>query len=199
MSTDDDMAWLEALAGRAGPSEEGDAVSHGGDVREAAALRELIRTQRPDPEIAPVPAVDPVRENELIARARAAGLLQGAAAIPVRRPWMLRGGLAAAAVIVLAVGITLLRPVAQNTETLRGGGTAHLRTADPAALKRELAEELQAAGAHVTGFERLGRPGIDVELPQPPTPEVRRILARYHLPVPADGELTVEFEPTGQP
>ena len=199
MSADDDMAWLEALAGRAGMPLEGDAVSHGGEVREATALRELIRTQRPDPEFPSVPAVDPVRENELIARARAAGLLRGSPAIPVRRPWMLRGGLAAAAVLVLAVGITLLRTVPQNTETLRGGGTAYLRTGDPVALKRELAEELRAAGAHVTGFERLGRPGIDVELPQPPTPEVRRILARYHLPVPADGELTVEFEPTGQP
>jgi hypothetical protein len=199
LSADDDMAWLEALAGREGMSREGDALSHSADVREAAALRELIRTQRPDPEIPPVPAVDPVRENELIARARAAGLVRGPAATPVRRPWMLRGALAAAAVIVLAVGITLLRTVPQNTETLRGGGTAYLRTGDPVALKRELTEELNAAGAHVTGFERLGRPGIDVDLPQPLTPEVRRILQRHHLPIPADGELTVEFEPTGQP
>jgi len=199
LSADDDMAWLEALAGRERQPRAADTLSHTADVREAAALRELIRTQRPDPAIPTVPALDPGRENELIARARAAGLMRGPAAIPVRRPRMHRGALAAAAAVVLAVGITLLRTVPQSTETLRGGGTAHLHTADPVALKRELTEELTAAGAHVTGFERLGRPGIDADLPQPLTPEVRRILERHHLPIPADGELTVEFEPAGQP
>jgi hypothetical protein len=199
LSADDDMAWLEALAGREGQSREGDTESHNADVREAAALRELIRTQRPDPAIPPVPAVDPLRENELIARARAAGLMRGPAAIPVRRPRMHRGALAAAAAVAVVVGITLLRIVPQSTEPLRGGGTAHLHSADPVALKRELTEELTAAGVHVTGFERLGRPGLDADLPQPLTPEVRRILERHHLPIPADGELTVEFEPTGQP
>jgi hypothetical protein len=199
LTGDDDMAWLEALAGRESLSREGDALSPDASVREAAALRELIRTHRPEPEIPHVPAMDPVRENELIARARAAGLVRGPAAIPMRRLWTHRGTLAAAAVVVLAIGITLLRTVPQNPETLRGGGTAQLRTADPAALKRELTEELTAAGAHVTGFERLGRPGIDADLPQPLTPEVRRILEKHHLPIPADGELTIEFEPTGQP
>ena len=199
MSGDDDMAWLESLAGREDGSEHGTALSQRADVREAAALRELIRTQRPDPDIPQVPALDAARENQLIARARAAGLGRGAVAIPMRRSWMHRAALAAAAVIVLGVGITLLRTVPQGTETLRGGGTAQLRTRDPVALKRELTEELTAAGAHVTGFERLGRPGLDAELPRPLTPAVRRILEKHRLPVPADGELTVEFEPTGQP
>ena len=199
MSADDDTVWLEALAGRDGAPQGSDAARTSAPVREAAALRELIRTHSPEQEIPPLPAVDPLRENELIARARAAGLLHEPAATPVRRPWMLRGALAAAAVIVLGVGLTLLRTAPPNTETLRGGGTAQVRTRDPAALKRALTEELTAAGAHVTGFERLGRPGIDVDLPQPLTPEVRRILEAHHLPIPADGELTVEFEPTGQP
>lgn len=199
MSADDDNAWFEALAGRENVPQANDPASAGPHVREAAALRELIRRHSSEPEIPLMPAVDPARENELIARARAAGLLREPAATAVRRPWILRGALAAAAVIVLAVGLTLLRTAPPDTGTLRGGGTTQLRTRDPAALKRKLTEELSAAGAHVTGFERLGRPGIDVDLPQPLTPEVRRILEEHGLPIPADGELTVEFEPTGQP
>jgi hypothetical protein len=197
LSGDDDIAWLEVLAGR-GDAGSADAAP-APHVSEATALRELIRTQAPEPEIPQAPRVDPQRENELIARARAAGLLRTPRAAPARHWWTGRRALAAAAVIVAAVGIALLRLPSPPTETLRGGGTAHLRARDPLALKRRLTEELGAAGAHVTGFERLGRPGIDVDLPQPITPQVRRILEEHRLPVPADGELTVEFDATDKP
>jgi hypothetical protein len=81
----------------------------------------------------------------------------------------------------------------------RGGGTVRVEASDPNALKQQLTAELTAAGAHVTGFERLGRPGIDVDFPQPLTPQIRQVLAQHHLPTPADGELTIEFEPAGRP
>jgi hypothetical protein len=194
------MAWLEALAGRDDARTVGDAAPASTTVSEALALRELIRTQVPEPKIPPLPVVDPGREDALIERARAAGLLPGSAATSARHWWTRRRALtAAAAMIVVAFGIALLRSASPPTETQRGGGTVHLRVDDPPALKRELTEELTAAGARVTGFERLGRPGIDVELPQPVTPQVRRILDQHHLPIPSDGELTVEFEATGQP
>jgi hypothetical protein len=197
LSGDDDMAWLEVLAGRADAAGGDDAAAE--HLSEAAALRELIRTQATEPEIPPARPVDPQRENELIARARAAGLLPTPRATPARHLWTRHRTLAAAAVIVAAIGVALLRLPSPPTETLRGGGTVHLRAPDPVALKRQLSEELRAAGAHVTGFERLGRPGIDVDLPQPVTPRVRRILEEHQLPVPADGELTVEFDATGRP
>jgi hypothetical protein len=199
LSAADDLAWLEALAGRGDARSDGDAAPASAHVSEALALRELIRAQAPEPEIAPVAAVDPKRENELIARARAAGLLRGPASVSPTRRWTRRGALAAAAVVVVAVGLALLRTAPQPTGTPRGVGTVRLQTRDPEALKRQLTTELSAAGAHVIGFERLGRPGIDVDLPQPLTPQIRLILAQHHLAVPADGELTVEFEATGQP
>jgi hypothetical protein len=197
LSADDDIAWLEALAGRAAPPRAEDATSASRDVIEAAALRELIR-DLPEPETPHAPALDPSRESELIERARAQGLL--AARIAPRTRWGRTGVLAVAAGIVLAaIGLTLLRTGSPPTETLRGDGRVHLKTDDPAALKRQLTEELRAAGAQVTGYERLGRPGIDVDLPKPLTPEIRRILEKHDIPVPADDELIVEFGIAGQP
>jgi hypothetical protein len=185
------------LAGRATPLRTNDATPASPDVIEAAALRELIRAV-PEPEAAQVLTVDPIREGELIERARAQGVLPAPAA--PRSRWVRTGALAAAAGVVLAVvGLTLLRSPSPLPETLRGDGRVHLKTDDPAALKRQLTEQLRAAGAHVTGYERLGRPGIDVDLPKPLTAEIRRILEEHEIPVPSDDELIVEFEGAGQP
>jgi hypothetical protein len=193
MSMEQDIAWLDALAGR---SQHPGEPSPEPDVMEALALRELIRSQEPETQLPEVPEVDLQRERQLLERARAAGLLP---ATRVQSPWIRRGALAAAAVVVAAIGMTLFRSALEPTPVFRGGGTVHVQARDPAALKQQLASELSAAGAHVTGFERLGRPGIDVDLPQPLTPQVRQILERHHLPTPADGELTIEFESAGQP
>jgi hypothetical protein len=197
VSTENDTAWLDALAGRTEPGRETTAAAP--EVAEALALRELIRAQTAEIEIPSVPAVDLQREAQLLARARAAGLLPAGAQPASRRRWMHASLLAAAAVIVAAIGLTLFRPAVQPENVYRGAGTVHVQTRDPGALKQELTSEFTAAGAHVTGFERLGRPGIDVDLPQPVTPQIREILQQHHLPAPADGELTIEFEAAGQP
>lgn len=193
MSVDDDTAWLVALAGRS------DAARAGKDaeaaVQDALMLRDLIRAQ--EFEVTSVPSVDPARERELIARAYAQGLLPESAAGPARRRFAgLRAAWATAAVIIVAVGIGLYRSSTAPMETLRGteNGTVHLESRDPFALKTRLTAELRAAGVQVSGYERLGRPGIDADLPQPLPIEVRQILQKHHIPVPKDGTLVVEFD-----
>ena len=68
-----------------------------------------------------------------------------------------------------------------------------LQARDPAALKRQIVEELRAAGVEATGYETLGVHGIDADLPQPLTPAVRSVLARHEVPEPADGVLRIEI------
>lgn len=197
MSNEDDAAWLDALAGRAGaaPAQGGSPQSRSAAL-EGLALRELLRTQLPGEESS-VPRIDPERERELLARARAAGLLQEPAVRPGRRRFLaLRTAAAAAAVIIIALGISPYRNSREPAETLRGleNGTVHLESPDPPALRRRLTEELRAAGVAVTGYERLGHLGIDADLPQPLPPQIRSILERHHIPIPDDGALVVEIE-----
>jgi hypothetical protein len=74
-----------------------------------------------------------------------------------------------------------------------------LTARDPQALKHQLTEELQAAGAKVAGYERLDRVGIDADLPQPLPAQLVRVLERHHIPIPSDGVLIVEIEAPGRP
>ncbi|HEX4241080.1 MAG TPA: hypothetical protein VHZ53_06705 [Steroidobacteraceae bacterium] len=220
MSVEDDQAWLDALAGAA----PADGVRSPA-VLEALALRELIRTQQGGARAADarteVAIIDPRREEELIARARAAGLLpqagqagQAAQASGVhagraragkmpaegvpaagRRRFGGRRATLTAAAATLAVAAVLLLP-RHPAETFRGteNGVVHLQSADPAALKRRLTDELGAAGIHAVGYRRLGHEGIDADLPQPLTGEAREVLERHHIPIPADGALVVEID-----
>ena len=220
MSVEDDQAWLDALAG-AIPADGAPSPA----VLEALALRELIRAQQGDAPLGDarpgevrgdVPVIDAAREEELIARARAAGLLPPLAApasgaraavspaVAGSRPaWRRRrgrrAGLAAAIAALSAATVVLLtRP---PSETFRGteNGVVHLQAADPAALKHRLTEELGAAGIHAVGYRRLGHEGIDADLPQPLTSEAREILERHHIPIPTDGALVVEIDPPPTP
>ena len=201
MSADAD--WLDALAGRIAVADAG------ADAREALALRLLIRQQ--DVEIASTGPPDAAREDALIERAQSAGLLSPKPAqmrisqrtAAGRRPWLAgpRGALAAAAVVIVAVGFAWLQSMLPPKEMLRGmeNGTVHLTARDPPALKRELIDELDAAGAHVVGYVRLGRAGIDADLPQPLTARVRQVLDAHHIPIPKDGVLLVEIEAPDTP
>jgi hypothetical protein len=191
---DDDDAWLDALAGRIEPLQF-DTVQSRDLVLEALALREFIRRQEL-PTTPGIHTVDAARELELIARARREGLLVSAAQRQLPRYGLRRLGFSAAALVVIAVGIGLWRSSLTPQETLRGvdHGTVHLQAQDPPALKRQLTEELTAAGATVSGYERLGRLGIDVDLPQPLPTDIVKILERHHIPVPSDEVLVVEIE-----
>jgi hypothetical protein len=193
VNLDDDTVWLDALAGRI------DAVPSPGVVREAVALRELIRSQEFNVSPA-VPMVDAEREAALIERARREGLLSPRA--PPRRWFAVkRLGFAAAAMIIIAIGAGFWRSFLPPAETLRGvdHGTVRLAARDPQALKRQLTEELQSAGVKVSGYERLDRIGIDADLPQPVSSQLAEVLKQHHIPIPADGVLVVEIEAAGRP
>jgi hypothetical protein len=193
MTMDEDTSWLDALAGRT------DRASSA-LVLEALALREFIRSQEFDV-ASPVPTVDPARERELLERARREGLLPRPAAPPRRWFADTRVTFAAAAMVLAAIGVGLWRSTAPPVENLRGvaNGTVHLQARDPPALKRELTAELTAAGVRVSGYERLGHIGIDADLPQPVSSPVAAILERHHIPIPADGVLSVEIDAPGRP
>ena len=70
-----------------------------------------------------------------------------------------------------------------------------LRAADPAALKRQIVDDLQASGVEAIGYDRLGLSGVDARLPQPVPPAVRATLEKYAIGVPADGVVRVEISP----
>jgi len=165
-------------------------------------LRERIREQEVEHAAAgeSLPEIDAVRESALIERAVAEGLLEPRAARNRRFAGM-RFSMAAVAVLIVAVAVGLLRYTQPPTEIFRGAqnGTIRLETRDPPALKRRLIEELSAAGVEVSGYERLGHVGIDADLPQPVSPQVRQVLERHHIPVPADGTLIIEIDAPGQP
>jgi hypothetical protein len=65
---------------------------------------------------------------------------------------------------------------------------------DPAAARERLAARLAAAGVSVHRYERLGRYGIDADLPQRPPPAVAALLRDEGLAQAGDGSLRVEFE-----
>lgn len=188
--------WLEALAGRSVIDERGRTAS------EARALRQALqRTAEHDPGSAP--ARDSIREASLLERARRQGL------IPARagrwpRSWRLGTWPTLAALTVIAcaaVGVTVILRPTQQVATVRGGGpeVVTLTAADPAALKADLLQELRAAGVQATGYQRLGREGIDADLPQPVPERVRAILARHHIQPPSGSVLEVEIAPAQPP
>jgi hypothetical protein len=113
----------------------------------------------------------------------------------VFRGWPALGAVTALACAAV-ISVIVLRPTPEITRSA-GGGVFVLRAAEPARVQRELLDELRAAGVHANGYERLGREGIDADLPQPVPDRVRAMLERYHIPLPAEGTLQVEIAPTG--
>jgi hypothetical protein len=188
MTPEDDQTWLDALAGRAGA--ESPAACEAANVR-AAMLR--LASAR---ETAATPAQDRVREATLIARARRDGLLPE----PRRERWRWllawNAGFAVAALAAIAIGIGLYMRATLDTEPVvrdAPDGIVRINASDPAALKQQLIEELRAAGVAATGYEVLGRHGIDADLPQPLTNPVRQVLEKHGIPPPPDFVLRIEI------
>lgn len=191
MSEEDDLHWLNALAGRSSASGSTDPVG-----QEARVLRGLISAQIEEDNVA-VSNMDFARESALIARAKAEGLLPRS-----RRPWLLQAtaGLAAAALLA-SVLIGLYRTSLPPSETFRGvqDGTVRLASKDPSALKQQIIRELRAAGVPAVGYERLGHLGVDADLQTPISASAREVLERHHIPVPQDGALVIEIDAADQP
>jgi hypothetical protein len=198
MTFNDDQVWIDGLAGRVG-------IAHGSETaREAEVLRAEILA-RLAAETVPVATHDPAREDRLIERARREGLLPERAgtaepAAPDRRggpglwsrKWRVGVTVAALACAAVVVGL-VLRPATER-QVVRGapGGIVRLQDREPEKLQKRILAELRDAGVPVTGYERLGMFGVDADLPQPLTPQVRRVLYQHNIPAPADGVLRVE-------
>ena len=205
MSPDDDRIWLEVLAGRA-PAAGGDAAvgddasARGAAAREAAAreaegLRAGILARAVDA-AEPVAPQDLRREDALIARARREGLLPaGAGARPERRVagWRTLVAAAAAILVVVAAGVVMRRAPERETVRSAAAGPVRLEAPDPQALQRLILEDLRVAGVRATPYERLGRFGLDADLPVPVPEPIAEVLRRHGIPVPADGVLSVEI------
>jgi hypothetical protein len=114
-----------------------------------------------------------------------------------------RGWVAAAIAIgVLAVGwqfrVPLSKGVAGSPSPATpapapAAQTTRLRAPDPVALKQQLVDELHAAGVEAIGSDWLDLSGVDAKLPTPLPQSARATLAKYAIPVPADGVIRVEI------
>lgn len=187
---DDDQLWLEALAGRAA----GDSPPQ----REASALRRAVIERETDVPVVAERDRDPAREGRLLDRARREGVLGKPRAAPHRRWWIgWDSGFAVAAIAGIALAIGFYQLPTRESQVVRSApdGVVRLEADDPAGLKQQIIDELRAIGVAASGYERLGRHGIDADLPQPVTDAVRRVLARHRIPLPADGVLRVEIAP----
>jgi hypothetical protein len=189
VTSDDDQRWLEALAGRGATDSPA--------AREAASLRGGMQ-HLGSARVAPaVPAQDRAREVMLIARARAEGLLSEPRRPQRRWSWQWNAGFAAAALATVAIAVGLYLGASLEPEIVVRGtpdGIVRITAPDPAGLKQQLIEDLRAAGVNATGYELLGRQGVDADLPQPLTEAVRRVLDQHGIPPPADGVLRVEID-----
>lgn len=214
-----DEVWLATLAGRA--SDPAGAL-HVEAAREARMLRQAMREW--SPAVEPIATHDPQRIAALLAGAKQQGLLEdrraGAARdsqrVPRRRAsmgrlraWWTAGGtarwgphpwamaVAVSAVVALAV---VIRPVHQGAidddTTVRSANDAVtlLHARDPEALRAEIVTALSHQGVNATAYTRLGRTGIDADLPRPLSAGVKTVLDRYRIPAPGDGVLRVEIE-----
>jgi hypothetical protein len=182
---DDDDIWFASLAGAKGDEPEKAA-------RAARAIRAAILTRVAAEDSAQV-GENTRRENELIARARAEGLL---APIRTTRYRRLPAFLAAAAIAGLALTVTLQMRTQAPTPVTRGSasGIARIHAEHPKELQQQLIRELKAAGVQARGYESFGRPGIDVDLPIPRPAAVREILARHGITPQKDNVLQVEID-----
>lgn len=193
MTNSNDQNWLEALAGRASVTDDPIATS------EALQLRRRMLARAVEPAV-DLPAEDRAREEQLIARARREGLLPSRI-IGKSSRFSWRAMLAVAAVVCAAIVAGYQLRDASPPEVVRSGPSevVRLSAANPLALKQQILDDLRSAGVTATGYERLGRQGIDADLPQPLSSEVRAVLQKYRIAVPADGVLRVEIDAEGTP
>lgn len=196
--TDEDQDWLDALAGRAVTGADPAAI------REAKRLREHIQRNVHAPNVS-VPERDARREAQLLERAAREGIIDPTQLSRRKRRLMHPtgiGGLALAACLVgVAVALTFFLYNTPQTQHLRGTSQdiVRIQAADPTTLKRQILQELRAAGVTASGYEQLGVEGIDADLPEPVPPRVRDVLTRHHVSVPSDGVLKIEITAPSTP
>ncbi|MDI4634119.1 hypothetical protein J7U46_13760 [Pelomonas sp. V22] len=171
---DDDQDWLDLMAGRPAPGAD--------DITrtQAEALRAAVLTQRLSAP-AGAPAAADQRAERLLQRARAAGVLEDRLADVARPARAANRWPYAMAASVAVIGLLLvmqqqgpgdgspagMRDPAPEHEQMRGAVLQQRLSSQPLLDRQALLDRLRAAGFEAQPYERLGRLGIDVELPVP--------------------------------
>lgn len=191
---DDDQDWLDLLAGRSVPHAD---VS---TRQQAGALRAALLKQQPMVPTGAPSAADE-RAERLLHRARLAGILNSHQAKPSRHtPAANRWPYALAASVGL-FGVLLLLQQQQGAQDdpiwahqqMRGGSLQQRSSATPELDRQALLEELRSAGFDAHPYERLGRLGIDVDLPVPIPARQAEALKGLGLQAVQGPSLQIEF------
>lgn len=201
MNRTDDDDWLDGLAGRARPG------ARPATLAEAALLRRAARAWPPAVAAEPTPQDAAALQQAAVQ----AGLMRRrwcsacaarwqawqqrvAAAGP--RGWALAASLAVAAMLSpLAWRETAPpEPVTRGAAPDNPESTRLRQHADPRAERDRLAAELEALGARVQRFDRLGRHGLSAEWPGPVPPAADERLRALGLARAADGSVQIEVE-----
>lgn len=221
---EDDLRWLELLAGRSAP----EALPQ--TRNEAAWLRAAMLTYKPA-RPAGVPPEPAQRIDDLMRRAIAAGLFTerdlsaalgrpqgapatGASGEPVLPKRGLIGRLAdqlggwfgtpgqpmrwaaMAASVVAASWVlwSLQSPTISEEAALRGGTPVQqIATVSVVEDQQRVLDQLTQAGFEAIPFERLGRRGIDVQMPERPSARQLDVLKTLRLQRPSGPQLVIEF------
>lgn len=200
---EDDDAWAQVLAGETVPGARPETRI------EAALLRQGLRQWIAQTKAAPDTLADDAGLQRLMIAARARGLtspptpqasalkLWCAGCAERARRWVSRpaawGAVALAGVLGWAVLPGVLPP-SQDEQVMRSNlGVLQMTSPQPRQARDALAAELTGAGADVRTYERLGRFGLDAEIPAVRGEPLRALLARRGLTLQADGSVRVEF------
>jgi hypothetical protein len=201
MNRTDDDDWLDALAGRPRTG------SRPATVAEAALLRHAAQAWPP------AVAAEPAAQDDAALQQAAvrAGLLrkrwcsacaarwsawQQRVATADPRSWALAASLAVAAMLFPLAWREAAppEPATRGASDANAESTRLLQHADPRAERDRLAAELEALGARVQRFERLGRHGLSAEWPGPVPRTADERMRRLGLARAADGSVQVEVE-----
>lgn len=195
---DDDQDWLDLMAGRSAP--QADASTRA----QALALRAaLLKDRLSAPAGAPAAADE--RAERLLQRARAAGVLESRLASPARQARAANRWPYAVAASVGLFGMLMLlqqQLPGENSdpdqndrahEQMRGAALQQRPTSQPLQDRQALLDRLRAAGFDAQPYERLGRQGIDVELPVPLPADRAAALKQFGLRPATGPSLQIEF------
>jgi len=206
---DDDQHWFDLMAGRAV------ADAHGRTRADAAWMRAALLAYRAEAPAGSVPAAE-TRVLRLLHRAVQAGVLPAPTASraePDASPWQRlwrrwqaqmtpgRPWRFAPVMLVLALAVGGVWQLQQPAEPERadveraGAALQRLNVVDPAQHRQQLLASLRAAGLDAQPFDRLGRLGIDIELPAPLSAAQAQALKQAGLVPPAGPNLIVELLP----
>jgi hypothetical protein len=218
MIMDDIDDWVAALRGQANKNASPQTILMAKIMREAIIERE--NAKQPDAEF----MLSPGSEDAFIAKARAEGLLPEKISLLSRAKRYLPGWLhhespvkgnspglaesrshsfrwAGAGGLAIMFGLLIMvapwkinePPEILTTREIQNGINV-LHVAKPSVERDRLAQDLAKLGINAKQYQRLGRLGLDADLPKSLPPELTKLLRHWAIQPSVDSVLTVEFE-----